>query len=416
MPASRKCFSTVCGNRRPCRASTSVPCPLLCIAGRDCMFNLPPDSNRVTQRGAYHFLGASRPALILARICNRDCQVVSTVVAALLCTGRALGPVISRPLMYGSDMVQNAKFPPRGVVRRQLNLRFGPEFLGHFEARDEADYLSFCDLPQALQIVELRFQLVICAIEPVSFLGCSMDAQRPANGVTKFVWPELILARKDLNPFGETGASSYRHLKAKGEIVDVDAAMSRQQWLVGKDPEVSATARLLQCRLNPILAQFPLQLKQVIQGILIVGINRHPLGALCPWVQSIDTDCELPVQVLAEGLQRQSPVVSRTVIVVFAVSVWPVRLHGVGQAIHKQVEVSSCHFHCGLAYTIHTVISITPLQCCRSSLEEMPGSQSAKRGRTRRQAHRIPQRSKCRPARQRSRQRRRCGALGRTGR
>src|SRR5579859_6006048 len=202
MPASRKCFSTVCGNRRPCRASTSVPCPLLCIAGRDCMFNLPPDSNRVTQRGAYHFLGASRPALILARICNRDCQVVSTVVAALLCTGRALGPVISRPFTCGSDMVQNAKFPPRGVVRRQLNLWFAPEFLGHIEAGDESHHLGFRDLSQALQITQLSFKIVVGTVEPVPLHGGPMDSHRPANGIAKFVRLKLILAGKDLNPFG----------------------------------------------------------------------------------------------------------------------------------------------------------------------------------------------------------------------
>src|SRR5579863_6737433 len=124
------------------------------------MFHLPPDSNRLAQGRSYHFFATSRPALVLARICNRDCQVISAVVAALLCAGGALGPIISRPLARGSDMVQNAKLPPRGVIRRQLNLWFGPEFLRHFEASDEPDHLWFCDLSQALQIVELRFQLV----------------------------------------------------------------------------------------------------------------------------------------------------------------------------------------------------------------------------------------------------------------
>jgi hypothetical protein len=158
-------------------------------------------------------------------------------------------------------MVQNAKFPPRGVVRRQFNLRFGSEFLMLFEASDESDHLGFCDLPEALQIFELGLKMIICTVEPVPSYRGAMDSQRSTNSITKVACLELILARKDLNPFGETGASLYRHIKAEGEIVDVDAAVSRQQWLVRKDPKVSATARLLQRRLNPILAQFPLQLK-----------------------------------------------------------------------------------------------------------------------------------------------------------
>src|SRR5579863_2534428 len=140
------------------------------------MFHLPPDSNRLAQGRSYHFFATSRPALILARICNGDCQVISAVVAALLCAGGALGPVISRPLTCGSDMVQNAKFPPRGVIRRQFNLRFRAEFLGHFEASDEPNHLGFCDLSQALQVVELRFHLVVCAVEPVPLYGGPMDS------------------------------------------------------------------------------------------------------------------------------------------------------------------------------------------------------------------------------------------------
>src|ERR1700691_1238795 len=121
-------------------------------------------------------------------------------------------------------MIQNAKFPPREVVRRQYNLWSGPEFLWHFEAGDESGYLGFCHLPQALQILQLGFKLVVCTVEPVSPSGGAMDSQRPANGVAEFVWAELILAWKDLNSFGETGASLYGDLKPKREIVDIDAA------------------------------------------------------------------------------------------------------------------------------------------------------------------------------------------------
>src|SRR6201998_690959 len=126
-------------------------------------------------------------------------------------------------------MVQNAKFPPCGVVRRQLNLWLAPEFLGHFEAGDEPTHLGFCNPSQALQITQLSFKMVVSTVEPVPLPGGPMDAQRPANAIAKFVRLKLILAWKHLNPFGETRASLHRHLKAKGEIVDVDAAVSSQQ-------------------------------------------------------------------------------------------------------------------------------------------------------------------------------------------
>src|SRR5258708_39714724 len=141
-------------------------------------------------------------------------------------------------------MVENGEFGRGGVVRRQLNLWFGPEFIGDFEAGDESPHLGFCDLPQSVQVLELGFKTVVCAVEPVPPSAGTMYAEWPANGITKFVWPELILARKDLNPFGETGASLYRHLKAKRKIIDVDAAVSGKQRLVRKSTRVRAPPRL----------------------------------------------------------------------------------------------------------------------------------------------------------------------------
>src|SRR5580698_117224 len=213
MPASPKCFRTICGNRRPCRANTSVAWPSLCVADGECIFNLPSDSNRVTQRGTDHFLSASRPTFVLPRICNSDGQVVPAMVVPLLCTGRALGPVIARTLTRRSDVVQNAKFPPGRVVRRQLNLWLRPELLGHFEARDESDHLGFCDLPQTFQVLQLGLKKIVGTVEPVPPSGGAMDSQRSANSVTKFVRAKLILAGKHLDSFCQTGTPFYRHFK-----------------------------------------------------------------------------------------------------------------------------------------------------------------------------------------------------------
>src|ERR1700733_657068 len=108
-----------------------------------------------------------------------------------------------------------------------------------------------------------------------------MDSERPPDSIAELVRTEFILTRKYLDSFRQTSAAFYWHFQPKSQVVDVDPAVPCQQRLVRKDPEVSATTRLFERRLYAILTQLPLQLQKVLQGILIVGVNCHPLGALC---------------------------------------------------------------------------------------------------------------------------------------
>jgi hypothetical protein len=91
-----------------------------------------------------------------------------------------------------------------------------------------------------------------------------MNAKRSTDGIAKFVWAELILAWKNLDSFRQTGASFYGYFQAKRKIIDVDAALSREQWLVREDPEVGATTGLFERRFDAVPPQLPLQLEKIV--------------------------------------------------------------------------------------------------------------------------------------------------------
>src|SRR5258707_1905434 len=62
---------------------------------------------------------------------------------------------------------------------------------------------------------------------------------------------------------------------------------------------------------------------------------------------------------LANGLERQSPILLRTIVVVLPVRARFVRLQGVGQAIYEQYKISLCHFRARFAYSFHKVPSLS---------------------------------------------------------
>jgi len=95
-----------------------------------------------------------------------------------------------------------------------------------------------------LQVVKLRFQTVIGTIKPIPFSRSPVNTKRRAHSVAKFLWTQLILSRKHLNSLRQSRASLDWQFEAKSEVVDVHSAVSCQQWLGGKDPEMGAAARL----------------------------------------------------------------------------------------------------------------------------------------------------------------------------
>jgi len=113
---------------------------------------------------------------------------------------------------------------------------------------------------------------------------------------------QLVLPREDLDTLGQACASFHRNSQPSRQVVDVDPAVACEQRLFGKDPEVPAAARLFERRLNSVLAQLPLQLEQVFECVLVIGIDSHPLGALRLWIEGVDPNRQPSSQMLADDL------------------------------------------------------------------------------------------------------------------
>src|ERR1700688_4456971 len=131
-------------------------------------------------------------------------------------TGWATRPVVPGSLARRPNMIENVELRARGVVWRQLYFWLGTKLFRHFESMNETVHLGLRDLSQALQVVELRIEPVVRAIEPVAPSGSTMDSERPPDSIAEFVRAELILARKYLDSFRQTRAAFYRHVQATG--------------------------------------------------------------------------------------------------------------------------------------------------------------------------------------------------------
>jgi hypothetical protein len=89
------------------------------------------------------------------------------------------------------------------------------------------------------------------------------------------------------------------------QVVDVNAALSREQRDRKKDPEVASPFTHLECGFHTILGQLVLKLDKVIHGVRVVGINRDPLAPLVQRVDGVETYGELSLQVVADGFLGQ---------------------------------------------------------------------------------------------------------------
>src|ERR1700686_2923061 len=162
-------------------------------------------------------------------------------------TRGATRPVVPCTLGRRPDVIENAKLRSSGIVRRQLNSCLRTKLFRHFESIDEPAHLGLCDLSQSLQVVELRFEPVVCTIEPVAPSSGTMESERPPDSIAEFVRAELILTRKYLDSFRQTRTTTLHwHFQAKSQVVDVDPAVPCEQWLLREDPEVSAATGLFE--------------------------------------------------------------------------------------------------------------------------------------------------------------------------
>ena len=111
---------------------------------------------------------------------------------------------------------------------------------------------------------------------------------------------------------------------------------------------MSATAALLERRLNAVLLEFVLQLQQVVERALVVCVEPPPRDSLCFWVDRADLERTLAASSDAGHLPASiatSPpplgAVALVVVVPPRLGVRPVRLTRVCEAIHEPLRVLS---------------------------------------------------------------------------
>ena len=120
---------------------------------------------------------------------------------------------------------------------------------------------------------------VVGTVEPIPLTCTTMNAQRRPDRVAELRRGDQILLRKHLDSLSHVG-SLDGHSQAPGEVTNVESAVPSQQGFLGEDPQVASTPGFFERSLDTVLMQFPLKLEQVLEGIRIISIDRHPLAAL----------------------------------------------------------------------------------------------------------------------------------------
>lgn len=131
----------------------------------------------------------------------RYCWVISGFILALRCASEASSPIVFGSPASRVNEIKNAELTSSRIEGRQLDFWFGPELFGHVQSRSEVLSLGFGDPLKPLQIVQLRFNLVIGAVEPVSFVSRPVNTERSANSVPKLFGSQFVLARKKFDTF-----------------------------------------------------------------------------------------------------------------------------------------------------------------------------------------------------------------------
>src|SRR5690348_3081445 len=100
------------------------------------------------------------------------------------------------------------------------------------------------------------------------------------------------------------------------------------------------TARLLQRGFDSILAQFPLQLQQILHGILVVGVDGYPLTSLRLRIDCIQSDRDEAIEVCRHSVQSELRIGPGAVVIEPASdSVWLMGLNRMRQAVYEELNV-----------------------------------------------------------------------------
>src|SRR5436190_6800790 len=143
-----------------------------------------------------------------------------------------------------------------------------------------------------IQVRDLRLDRVVGAIKPEPATRATVNAEWSANGIAKSARRNYIVFGKYLDAFPQA-RPLHRHSQSQGNVVNVDTAISCQERLRKKDPQMAASSAHLECRLNSVLTQPILQLQQVFHGMFVIGIDGDPLAALVVGINRVQADRDL---------------------------------------------------------------------------------------------------------------------------
>jgi len=293
-----------------------------------------------------HVSRAAGPADVLARVLDRDREVISAAVVPLFGAGWAAGDiVVPHCAELGVDVVEDPEFWPTHVSPHlPFSLRFWwSELRWDGLPGNQAGKLITGHLGKRNQVAHLLLKIFIGAVKPEALSCAPVNAQRPADGIAVPAGLQHIVLGEDLDSF--LPAPLDRDTQPQSKAANIDATIPRWERLGHKYPEVPAPMTVLKSRLHPILPEAKAELEEVRKSILIVRVDGHPLRALGGGVDGVQADSDLAFKVAADRVQRQAeplagfPVLGAVVIMPGTFWVRPVGLEGVSPAVDEEEEV-----------------------------------------------------------------------------
>src|SRR5208283_2673774 len=257
--------------------------------------------NWASESRANHLLAAPSPADVLLRFVNRDGQVVPTAVS----TRRGARRTSCNPIPPGFsphlEVVQDVKLPLLCRVlppwcRRDLTLlRLAPLS----QLLEQGAQALLGKLRHPFEECQLIVETVVGAVEPKPRTDCAVNSQRPAEGIAEVAILQFVVFREYLDSLGGP-RSLHRDTELLGQAGDQEAALSGQERLLPEDPQVRAAPALLQCRFHLLLLQFPLQLAEVFERLLVVAVHGNPFAALGRRIHRVYAERQITLKMPAD--------------------------------------------------------------------------------------------------------------------
>src|SRR6202790_208747 len=170
---------------------------------------------------------------------------------------------------------------------------------------EQSPELLLGQLRHALEECQLIVEIVIGAIEPEPSADRAVNSQRSTDRIAEVAILQFVMLREYLDPLGGP-RSFYRDTEFLSQAGDQQPALSGQKRLLAKYPKVGAAPALFQCRVHPLLLQFPLQFTKVLQRVLIIPVHGNPLASLRRRTHRIHADRQITFQMSPDRLSRQT--------------------------------------------------------------------------------------------------------------